>query len=52
MKLGLDWAKAIYVGRNGSAGAAVGFGDAFEDFLDEFPAAKPDSFLANLAGYF
>ena len=39
------------MGRIGSAGVAVGFDDAFEDFLDVFPAARPAGFLTNLAGY-
>ena len=51
-RLGLGWAQAGYLGRIGSAGAAVGFGHAFEGFFDVFAAARPSGFLADLAGYF
>jgi len=50
--LGLRWAQAGYLGRIGSAGAAVGFSHAFESFFNMFAAARPGGFLANLAGYF
>ena len=50
--LGLGWAQAGNQGRIGSAGAAIGFGYAFERFLDVLPAARPGGFLADLAGDF
>ena len=51
-RLGLGWAQAGYLGRIGSAGAALGFCYAFEGFLDVLAAARPGGFLADLAGYF
>jgi len=48
----LDWAQAGYLGRIGSAGAAVGFRDAFESFFNMFAAARPGGLLADIAGYF
>jgi hypothetical protein len=48
----LGWAQAGYLGRIGSAGAAIGFSHAFEGFLDVFATARPGGFLADIAGYF
>ena len=48
-RLGLAWEQAGYLGRIGSAGAAVGFSHAFERFFDMFAAARPGGFLADLA---
>ena len=46
------WAQAGYLGRIGSAGAAVGFGHSLKSLFDVFAAARPGGFLADLAGYF
>ncbi len=51
-RLGLGWAQAGYLGRIGSAGAAIGFSNAFERFFNVLAAARPGGFLANLAGDF
>ena len=48
----MGWVQAGYLGRIGSAGATVGFNEAFEGFLNVFAAARPGGFLADLTGYF
>jgi hypothetical protein len=35
-----------------SAGAAIGFSDAFESFFNMLAAARPGGLLADIAGYF
>jgi hypothetical protein len=51
-RLGLGWGQAGYLGRIGSAGAAVGFSDALKGFFDVFATARPSGFLAEIANYF
>jgi hypothetical protein len=48
----LRWAQAGYLGRIGSAGAAVGYSHTFEGFFDMFATARPGGFLADIAGDF
>jgi hypothetical protein len=48
----LDWAQAGYLGRIGSAGAAIGLSYAVEGFFYVLAAARPGGFLTNLAGDF
>jgi hypothetical protein len=50
--LGLGWAQAGYLGRIGSAGAAVGFGYSLKSLFDVLAAARPGGFLADLTGNF
>ena len=51
-RLGLGWAQAGYQGRIGSAGAAVGFGYAFEGFLYVLATARPCGLHTEFTGYF
>ena len=51
-RLGLGWADAGYLGRIGSADAAVGFSHAFEGYINVLAAARPGDLLADIAGYF
>jgi hypothetical protein len=48
----LGWAQAGYLGRIGSAGAAIGFSNAFERFFNVLAAARPGGFLAKFADNF
>jgi hypothetical protein len=51
-RLGLRWAQAGYLGRIGSAGAAVSFNNALEGFFNVLAAARPGGFLTDLTGDF
>jgi hypothetical protein len=48
----LDWAQAGYLGRIGSASAAIGFGYSLKGFFDVLAAARPGGLLADIAGDF
>jgi hypothetical protein len=51
-RLGLGWVQAGYLGRIGSAGAAIGFRHALKGFFYVFAAARPGGFLAGLTSDF